>query len=135
MWCCFLEVDVIGTEGRIRSLNNAEEFEFILTVPGGRRGRPRPAQVPFPWPVRMQGMGLTIVADLINAAETGQPPRCSGDDGRAALEVAVGLRESHRRGGAKVELPLADRGLGIQSIEIANDSVPARVRRLQQEGS
>ena len=129
------EVDVIGTEGRIRSLNNAEEFELILTVPGGRRGRPRPAKVPFPWPVRMQGMGLTIVADLINAAETGQPPKCSGDDGRAALEVAVGLRESHRRGGAKVNLPLADRGLGIQSIEIVNDDVPARVRRLQQEGS
>ena len=55
--------------------------------------------------------------------------------GRAALEVAVGLRESHRRGGAKVDLPLADRNLGIQSIEIANDDVPARVRRLQQEGS
>ena len=51
------EVDVIGTEGRIRSLNNAEEFELIHSVPGGRRGRDRPAKVPFPWPVRMQGMG------------------------------------------------------------------------------
>ena len=106
------EVDVIGTEGRIRSLNNAEEFEFILTVPGGRRGRPRPAKVPFPWPVRMQGMGLTIVADLINAVETGQPPKCSGDDGRAALEVAVGLRESHRRGGTKVRPTIGRPWLG-----------------------
>ena len=129
------EVDVIGTEGRIRSLNNAEEFELIHSVPGGRRGRDRPAKVPFPWPVRMQGMGLTIVADLINAAETGQPPKCSGDDGRAALEVAVGLRESHRRGGAKVDLPLTDRSLGIRSIEIVNDDMPARIRRLQQERS
>ena len=69
---------MIGTEGRIRSLNNAEEFEFILTVPGGRRGRPRPAKVPFPWPVRMQGMGLTIVADLINAAENRAAPKMFG---------------------------------------------------------
>ena len=42
------EVDVVGTEGRIRSLNNAEEFEFFRTVPGGRRGRGVPAKVPFP---------------------------------------------------------------------------------------
>jgi predicted dehydrogenase len=129
------EVDVIGTEGRIRSLNNAEEFELIRTIPGGRRGRGVPAKVPFPWPVRMQGMGLTIVADLINAIETGQPPKASVEDGRAALEIAVALRESHRRGGVKVSLPLADRSLGIRSTEIRNDDVPARIRRLQQAGS
>ena len=129
------EVDVIGTEARIRSSNNAEEFELIRTIPGGRRGRGVPAKIPFPWPVRMQGMGLTIVADLINASETGKPPKCSGEDGRAALEVAVGLRESHRRSGVKVNLPLADRSLGIHSTEIRNDDVPARVRRLQQKRS
>ena len=55
-------------------------------------------------------------------------------DGRRWRSLS-GLRESHRRGGAKVDLPLEDRGLGIQSIEIANDSVPARIRRLQQESS
>ena len=42
------EVDVIGTEGRIRSLNNAEEFELIYSVPGGRRGRPRPGKSSIP---------------------------------------------------------------------------------------
>ena len=79
-------------------------------------------------------MGLTIVADLINAIETGEPPKCSGEDGREALEVAVALRESHRRGGVKVSLPLADRSLRILSSEIRSDDVPARIRR-QQAGS
>ncbi|MCZ6679525.1 MAG: Gfo/Idh/MocA family oxidoreductase [Candidatus Poribacteria bacterium] len=129
------EVDVIGEKGRIRSLANALEFELIRMAPGGPRDRGVPAKVPFPWPVRMQGMGLSIVENLIQAIETGAPPKCSGEDGRAALEIAVGLRESHRRGGVKVNLPLADRSLGIRSSEIRQDEVPARIRRLQQASS
>ena len=125
------EVDVIGTTGRIRSINNAETFELIRPVPGGRRGRGVPATCPFPWPVRMQGMGLTIIDDIINAIETGDAPKCSGEDGRAALEVAIALRESHRRGGVKVNLPIEDRNLRILSSEIHNDEIPARVRRLR----
>ncbi len=125
------EVDVIGTTGRIRSVNNAETFELIRVIPGGRRGRGVPAQCPFPIPVRMQGMGLTIVEDLINAIENGTSPKCSGEDGREALEVAIALRESHRRGGVKVELPVEDRSLQILSSEIQGDDTPARVRRLQ----
>ena len=54
-------------------------------------------------------MGLTIVDDIVNAIETGRPPKCTGEDGRQALEIAIALRESHRRGGVKVNLPLEDR--------------------------
>jgi len=129
------EVDVIGTAGRIRSLNNGEEFELIRTIPGGRRGGGVPAKCPFPWPVRMEGMGLTIVADIIAAIETGQPPKCAGEDGRHALEVAIALRESHRRGGIKVNLPLEDRKLRILASESLHDEVPARIRRQQASSS
>ena len=125
------EVDVIGTEGRIRSVSNGMEVEYWKLFEGGPRTRRIAAKLPFPWPARMQGMGLTIVRDLIDAAEEGRQPLCSGEDGRAALETAVALRESHRRGGIKVELPLEDRSLGIQSAEIGQDDVPARVRRLR----
>ena len=129
------EVDVIGTAGRIRSLNNAEEFELIRTIPGGRRGGGVPAKFPFPWPVRMEGMGLTIVADIVAAIETGQPPKCAGEDGRHALEVAIALRESHRRGGIKVNLPLEDRKRRILASESLHDEVPARIRRRQASSS
>ena len=125
------EVDVIGTTGRIRSLNNAEEFELIQMVASADSSASKPAKVPFPMPARMQGMGLTIVADLINAIETDEPPKCSGEDARQALEIAIALRESHRRGGVRVGLPLPDRGLRILSSEIGGDSLPARIRRLQ----
>ncbi len=126
------EIDVIGEKGRVRSGADASEFELIRLESGGRRGRGQPARYPFPWPARMQGSGLTIVEDLVSAVETGRPPRCSGEDGLAALEVAVALRESHRRGGVKVKLPVEDRRLAIRSAETLHDDVPARVRRQMQ---
>jgi hypothetical protein len=90
------------------------------------------AKYPFPLPTQIQGSGLTIVEDLVAAIETGRPPRCSGEDGLAALETAMALRESHRRGGAKVTLPLEDRTLLIRSQETLRGDEPARIRRLNQ---
>ena len=125
------EFDVLGTEGRVRLLEQSLQFELWKSVPGGPRGRPQPARLPFPYPTRIQGMGLTIVDDILTAAESGGKPRCSGADARHALEIAVALRESHRRGFTRVDLPLPDRSLGILSAEIGQDQSPARVRRLQ----
>ena len=125
------EIDVLGTKGRFRSIANGQDVELTKLHPGGPRGRGVPARMPFPWPARYPAMGLTIVEDLISAIENGHPPKCSGADGLEALEVAVALRESHRGGGRKIQLPLADRDLGILSAEIHQDEVPARVRRQQ----
>ena len=125
------EFDVLGSEGRVRLLEQSLQFELWKSVPGGPRGRPQPARLPFPYPTHIQGMGLTIVDDILTAAESGGKPRCSGADARDALEIAVALRESHRRGFTRVDLPLADRSLGIRSAEIGQDHIPARVRRLQ----
>ncbi len=117
------EIHVIGEKGMIRFKSNGQGQELVLL-----RGD-QPAEVPFPWPVRMQGMGLTILEDIVHSIETGQPPKCSGDDGRAALEVAVALRESHRRGCVKVTLPVEDRSLAIHSLETLQGDLPARIRR------
>lgn len=125
------EIDVLGTKGRVRSTGNQQDFELTKLHPGGLRGRGIPARIPFPWPARYPGMGLTIIADLISAIENGHQAKCSGADGLEALEVAIALRESHRRGGQKVHLPLEDRSLGILSHEIHDDHVPARIRHQQ----
>jgi len=125
------EFDVLGTEGRVRSLAGAIEWEKWITVDGGPRQRGLPARVPFPWPARIRGMGLDIVDDLLGAIESHTKPRSDIHDGRAALEVAIALRQSHRLGGQRVDLPLADRTLQIESAEIRDDSEPARVRRMK----
>ncbi|MEO2161493.1 MAG: Gfo/Idh/MocA family oxidoreductase [bacterium] len=52
-----------------------------------------------------------IVRALVEALETGvELPVTTGDDLRHALEIALALRESHRRG-SDVSLPLEDRSL------------------------
>ena len=50
---------------------------------------------------------------IIDALERGEDPPGSGENGRIVLEMAIGLRESHRQGCAPVRLPLTDRNLRI----------------------
>lgn len=125
------DFDVLGTQGRIRIMEGLNEYELWKSVPSGPEGAMQQARMPYPRPLRPQGMGLTIIDDILNSVEGGGQPRCSGVDSRQALEVAVALRESHRRGFTRVDLPLEDRSLGIISAEMPNDDLPARVRREQ----
>jgi len=49
---------------------------------------------------------LNGARDLVHCIKTGDTPRCTGDDGRAALEVIMGFYESERRGHEQVCFPL-----------------------------
>ena len=133
------DFDIIGENGRIRILNNCLQAELTLMQTaepdaiGSRSISNRfpvtlPAVYPYPWPVHIQGTGLSIIEDIASCIESGGDPQCSGTDGRAALEVAIAMRESHRAGGVKVGLPLEDRSLRILSSEIHGDEVPRRWR-------
>ena len=54
------------------------------------------------------------MADLIDCLEGRlDEPKNSGRRVAAALEVEIALKLSSARGGARVELPLADRSLGL----------------------
>ena len=128
------EFDVIGTEGRVRSLAQGMETQYYRWAPGGLRNQGVPAQAPFPLPTSIPSMGLAAIDNLVHCIETGAQPRCSAEDGRKALEIAIALRESHRQGGRRVGLPLADRSLRILSAGIVQDAVPARVRHQQSGG-
>ena len=96
------DIEVIGTKGRLRSLNNGEQVEFWKLVPSSLDGREvEPAQHIFPLPTSNENANVRCVRDLIVCIETGKEPNCSGEDGRHALEIALALRESHRRGGTR----------------------------------
>jgi len=120
-------------------LTALSETEFPVfsdsPVRAPRPGKNHVVRYPFPWPTSIQGMGLTIIDDLVNSIETGTPPKCSGTDGLLALETAIALRESHRRGFTRVDLPLEDRGLKILSAEIQGDDVPRRILRESQSAT
>ena len=125
------DTDVIGTLGRARTSFNCAETELTHLAPGGSRNRGVPVHSSIPLPAHSEGMGIVIIRDLIQSVEEDTRPRASIHDGRQALEIAIALRESHRRGGVRVHLPLEDRSLKILSSEIRGDEEPARIRRLK----
>jgi predicted dehydrogenase len=73
--------------------------------------------VPFPYPPLLVPdvyPGITGgILSLMECLERGGEPLCSGHDMRQALEIAIALRESHRRGHVPVHLPIADRAQRI----------------------
>ena len=56
---------------------------------------------------------MASIQSIVDSIEKDIEPRCSGDNMRRVLEIAIALRESHRRGRAPVKPPLADRSLKI----------------------
>ena len=77
--------------------------------------------------------GVNTLYDLIHCIETGSDPKCTGEDAREALEVAIAVRESHRQGGGRIDLPIADRSQGIVSREVLVSELPRAILR-QREG-
>ena len=53
------------------------------------------------------------IQSIVDALDKGIEPLCSGDNLGKVLEIAIGLRESHRRGHAAVKFPIEDRSLTL----------------------
>lgn len=121
------DFEVVGETGVIRSVGNATDFEFWQTLPGGKHKEL--VRRVFPRPQRIQSPGVRVVLDLIECLETGKQPVCSGLDGRAALEAAIALRESHRQGNRRIDLPIENRALAIRSSETLAGDLPVALRR------
>jgi predicted dehydrogenase len=90
-----------------RGTQSLRSFEF--------RGSPgeAPAREIAPGPYAARGAQAphhtAMVEELVAAVEERREHRSSGVDGRWALEMIMGTYESHRRGGARVSLPLTER--------------------------
>lgn len=110
-----VELDLIGTRGRIRAINNEATWELWLpgTVPSRQAGL---ALQQFPLPQRMTSWGIASVQDICRCIETGAQPLCSGEDGRAALELGLALRHSQRQGNTRVNLPFTDLTSVLRSV-------------------
>ncbi len=108
-------IDAIGELGTIRIYNGNAGYEFELWKLGEfvEGARPTPVRHVFPRPQRIWSAQVGQVKDAIVCIETGKTPNCSGDMGRHLLEIAIAIRESHRLGNVRVDLPLADRSLAL----------------------
>ena len=91
----------------------------LAAVPetAGRRGPDRLVEMPWPEPQQdLLGLGAVFgLADVIDCIEGRMAePKNSGRRVARAIEVEVGLKLSAAAGGERVDLPLADRTLGLE---------------------
>ena len=105
------EIDILGTDGRLRITNNGYRAELW-----GVEGSPRYSgvrELEFRRVVHEGDEGqrmVEVVSDIVHCIEHGGQTRCSGKDGRASLELAAAFLKSHRSG-RRVPLPLTGRDL------------------------
>ena len=107
------EVEVVCEQAVISS--RGTDDEFLLREPGGvnHRGHPTLRQGSFPRFTRNSST-VALIMDLVQALDTGQPPRGGVRVARANTELIFACIESHRRGGARVRLPLEGNDLRLE---------------------
>ena len=71
------EIEVIGTQGVLRAIADAQQVQFYKTVESNLEGRrAEPAQHIFPLPAASHSSNTRTVLDLITCIETGKEPNC-----------------------------------------------------------
>ncbi|MBM4437400.1 MAG: Gfo/Idh/MocA family oxidoreductase [Actinobacteria bacterium] len=106
-----VELEVVGTEGTIRSLNNGSGLALRNGGAGaGRRSVWHAVDVP---PVPPKSMVMTCLDDLVDAYESGRPTRGAIAIAHNNTEACLAVAESHREGGAWIDLPMANRDLYV----------------------
>ena len=100
------DYDFICEGGTISSLDIGSQWQLRKTQPD-EYGFPHTEFAPFP-AFKRRSLSLGLVEDLVNSLDTGEPPRGGVRLSRDITEMILAFIESHRRGGARIELPLVD---------------------------
>ena len=105
------ETEVVGTEGAIRTLNTLDPAEARVWL---RASRGRSVSDWEPVPVPNAGSSVVAcLADLVDSYESGRPTKANVESSHAVAEALLAVPESHRQGGAWVELPVENRDLYV----------------------
>ena len=104
---------VSGTAGRLLIFNDARNAE-LWTKPEGSADR---------WLVRQdldlppvtKSRAFIALEDLIDSLESGREPLCSERHAARAMELCLALYASHQNGGCRVDFPLQDKDLSVDT--------------------
>jgi predicted dehydrogenase len=107
------DFQVWGSEGEIRITNNGMDLELRKAT---KLEGKFTALLPVPVETPTGSMTLACLEELVEAHEQGRPPLGNVEISHHGTEICFGVAESHRQGGAWVELPLADRDLYIHHV-------------------
>lgn len=106
-----IEVEVLGSKGSVRALNNNTSITLRRTATTGRR-RARWEESTGPdWTPR--SAVVNCMEDLVDAHETGRPALADSKQSHHMTEACIAVAESHRQGGSWVSLPMANRDLYV----------------------
>lgn len=92
------EMDIFGTGGRVRVVDNGFRIEFFRPAPSSRTSglvELQCAQADFG---DRHNLMLHAVDDLADALTTGRAPLCTAEDGLSALRIGLAAFESARLG-------------------------------------
>lgn len=104
-----LDIEIVCEGGTLR--NSGDSSYWIARKSQSRYDW---HQIPFPtWEARSGT--IAIIADLLQAIDTGAPTRSGLEVVRRGMEILFGLVASDHANGAAVDLPLADRRVRVMS--------------------
>ena len=98
------EVEAVCGSGAISALNNGTDFRTRIQEPGALVDGPNLDNPPT-------SATLNLVNDIVHALDTGEPTRGGAEVAYWNMQIIFGFIESHRQGGARVELPLTNHDL------------------------
>lgn len=100
------EIDLVGTEGRMRVSGNGSRVEVWRIEPSARYSDYRePGNATLLWEGEDEKRMLSVVEEIVRCLEEGGSPRCSVKDGLKAIEMVSAFLQS-ARSGERIDLPL-----------------------------
>ncbi len=94
------EIDVIGDEGRLRSVHNGDRIEWYVFEESPRYSGYRELKMMPIGPVQKRDRLVEAINDIVSVLRGNkQQVNCSGKDGLAAIELCLSIFESARKGG------------------------------------
>jgi predicted dehydrogenase len=100
-----LEVEAICEQGTVTALNDGIEILVRKRVPIDDAGHLSLEKVDL-LEIEPKSSTLALIEDLVHALDTGEPTRGGPQVSYTNMELIFAFIESHRRGGARVKLPI-----------------------------
>ena len=111
-----ISFEVVGETGRLFILNDAQQ-SFVWKSDNPSQIQP----VELPQDIAVWPAGPAMVRDLVQAIKTGSRTKCDVDQARRTTEIGFAIHESSKKIGAKVDLPVTERLLCIESFPWGNE--------------
>ena len=106
------QFEVVCSGGSLRTRNDCQDWTLEVNRKRGKTTERVDRRFPR---YRKESSTVRLIRDLVHALDTHGPTQQGARAAAQSVEIAFGIIESHRRGGARVTLPLENRKLWMHS--------------------